>query len=343
MSYSHVRSARSLLATIVLLFFTCFGLQANAFTIVVTEPRTPLVPNSVLELAARMGYFKQEGVDVEFMHVSGTPTAIAALLSGQGDMANVSLQGLLKFSARGETGFRAVGSPDKSLSFMIVGRDSIGSLNDLRGRIFGIGQPGTLDNTLTWQVLRRGGVNPKELRVVSVGHPHSRLLALASGKIDATTASVGSWLTLPDKKGLHVIVSKDAYFRAAPVVAKVNVVSQATLAEKHEQVVKVTAALMKLSRLFAAHPQHWADAMRSARPDVPPAKLQVLADAYAHDWCVNGGLDRKELQQSAELLAASPSFQAKHPPPVDRWADFSVVDQVLRKIGLDREAAAAQH
>ncbi|HEU5018653.1 MAG TPA: ABC transporter substrate-binding protein [Pseudolabrys sp.] len=340
MSYIRLHFVRLLLSAMLLLFFTCFGRQASAFTIVVTEPQTPLVPNSVIELAARMGYFKREGVNVDFMHVSGTPTAIAALLSGHGDMANVSLQSLLKLSARGETGIRAVASPNKSLSFMIVGRDSIASLSDLRGKIFGIGQPGTLDNTLTWQVLRHGGLDPKELRVVSVGHPHSRLLALASGKIDATTASIGSWLTLPDKKGLHVIVSKDAYFRAAPVVAKVNVVSQTTLAEKHDQVVKVTAALMKLSRLFAAHPQRWAKAMHSARPDMPPAKLQALADAYAHDWCVNGGLDRSELERSAELLAASPSFKGEHPAPVEAWADFSIVNEVLGRIGLDTEAAA---
>src|SRR3954466_10560888 len=61
-------------------------MRAFAFTIIVTEPDVPLVPNSILELAQSLGYFAQEGVDVEFSHVNGTPMAIAALSSGQGDM-----------------------------------------------------------------------------------------------------------------------------------------------------------------------------------------------------------------------------------------------------------------
>ena len=76
---------------VVAALFALLPLRAFAFTFIVTEPNTPLVPHSVIELAQSLGYFAREGIDVRFERVNGTPMAIAALASGQGDMANISL------------------------------------------------------------------------------------------------------------------------------------------------------------------------------------------------------------------------------------------------------------
>src|SRR5947209_5850070 len=308
-------------------------MRAFAFTIIVTEPDVPLVPNSILELAQSLGYFAQEGVDVQFSHVNGTPMAIAALSSGQGDMANVSLDALLKLAARGETRFRAVSSPAKSMSYVIVARADIGSPAQLRGKTFGIGQTGTLDDTLTRAVLARQGLEQKDLSLVSVGQPQLRLKALKAGKIDATTISYGSWLALPDKSGLHILVSKEEFAHAAPAITKVNVVSTNTLRGKSDEVRKVTAALIKLARDFARDPQSWAAAMVNSRPDVTLAELQQLAGAYADDWCVNGCFEASELQRSADLLTATPAFNGLPHPALETWADRSVLAAVLDGIG----------
>jgi len=47
-----------------LVFALLLPVRAFAFTIIVTEPDVPLVPNSILELAQSLGYFAREGVDV---------------------------------------------------------------------------------------------------------------------------------------------------------------------------------------------------------------------------------------------------------------------------------------
>lgn len=314
--------------------------RAFAFTFIVTEPSTPLVPTSVIELAQQLGYFAREGVDVKLERVSGTPMAIAALSAGQGDMAEISVESLLKLTARGDRRFRAVSSPAKSLSYVIAARDTIGSLAELNGKLFGIGQTGTLDDTLSRTVLQHSGTDPAALEMVSVGHPQLRLKALRAGKIDATTISYASWMTLPDKTGLHLLMSKDDYFRAAPVVAKVNVVGTDALREKREEVVKIAAALLKLARDFARDPQRWAAAMADARPDVSKTELQGLARAYAADWCVDGCFEQAELQATAQLFYASPSFAKIRKPEIDEWTDFSVLREVLNTIG---PARAAEH
>jgi NitT/TauT family transport system substrate-binding protein len=316
--------------------------HALAFTIIVTEPGTPLVPNSVIELAQRLGYFAREGVDVTFKRVGGTPMAIAALSAGEGDMANVSLQSLLAITARGETRFRAVASPAKSFSYVIATRDTINSLPELRGRLFGIGARGTLDDTLARAVLRKKGIDPTDLRIVGIGSPQVRLKALVAGKIDATTVSYGSWTALPDKTGLRILVTKDDFFRAAPVVAKVDVVTEKALRDKRDDIVKVTAAIVRLARDFARRPQRWAEVMAKVRPDVPVAELSALAQAYARDWCVDGCFEAGELTRSAELLYAGPAFKGTEAPPLARWADFSVLSSVLGDLGGSRSADRAE-
>ncbi len=60
---------------------------ADPFQIIITEPETPLAPNSVIDLADRMGYYKKAGVDVQLIRVRATPSAVAALRSPTYDHA----------------------------------------------------------------------------------------------------------------------------------------------------------------------------------------------------------------------------------------------------------------
>ena len=98
---------------------------AEPFRLIVTDMETPLVPNSVMELAAQEGYFERAGVEVEFVRVQQTPLAMAALRAGEGEMANVALEALLQATAQGATDLRGVMSPNKSLPYLIAVRGDI--------------------------------------------------------------------------------------------------------------------------------------------------------------------------------------------------------------------------
>ena len=76
--------------------------QSDApFRLIVTHLEPPLVPNSVMDLAVTLGYFEREGVNVELVRVQQTPSALAALQSGDGEMANVGVDALLQAIAAG--------------------------------------------------------------------------------------------------------------------------------------------------------------------------------------------------------------------------------------------------
>jgi NitT/TauT family transport system substrate-binding protein len=311
---------------------------ADPFRLIVTDTETPLVPNSVMELAEQEGYFDRAGVEVEFVRVQQTPLAMAALRSGEGEMANVALESLLQATAQGATDLRGVMSPNKSLPYLIAGRGEIDALGDLAGKRFGIGRVGSVDHLLSMRVLEAAGVDVSKLELVALGQPQARAQALLAGQIDATTMGIGSFTAIDDDPQVSVLVDVDAYYRAAPILSKLNVVRTETLAERGAEVEAVIEAISLASRDFAADPSRWVGAMRTARPDVPEADLKLLSEAFAGSWSVDGGITPAELEEAQAWLQQTEDFAGVTPAPLDAWADFAPLDHVLAKIGAAEPA-----
>ena len=307
---------------------------AEPFRLIVTEPTAPLVPNSVMDLAVELGYFAREGVEVELVRVQHTPSAVAALQAGEGEMANISADAALLVIANGHMDLKAVVSPNKTLPFLIAGTEEIGALSDLEGRSFGIGRIGSLDHTLTVQVMAAVGIDADRVEFVAIGQPNLRAQALAARQIDATTISIGTWLTMPDRSGLAMLVQPDDFFAAAPVVNKLNVVPDTVLAARRDDVAAVVRALVKASRDLAADHDLWIEAMAKARPDVDRKTLATLARLFAGSWSVNGGLNREELEATAAWAFGGAEFAGLPPIATEDWVDFGFVAEVLEAEGV---------
>lgn len=306
---------------------------AEPFRMIITDMETPLVPNSVVYLALKGGYFKRAGVDVELIRVQQTPMALAALQANEGEMANIATEALVQLAARGTTNLRAVTSPNKALPYLIAAKEGVKSIEDINGKSFGIGRIGSLDHSLSTKVLTSKGVDPDKLSWVALGQPNIRAQALKAGQIDATTMSIGALLALPGHEVLPVLVSVDEYFDAAPVTSKVNAVTVETLQKRGDEVEKVIEALTLAARDFAEKPESWATVMKEARPDVKPEGLDELAKAFARSWTVNGGIQKSELEFTQNWLYQAKEFEGLRQVKLEEWVDFAPVDAVLKKIG----------
>ncbi|ABA78754.1 ABC transporter substrate-binding protein [Rhodobacter sphaeroides] len=305
---------------------------AEPFRLIVSDLETPLVPNSVMDLALANGYFERAGVEVELVRVQQTPMALAALQAGEGEMANVSTDALLQLAARGTTDLRAVMSPNKALPFLIAAKPEIETPRALEGRSFGIGRVGSLDHSLSAKVLAAEGVDVSKLNLVPLGQPAVRAQALLAGQVDATTMSIGTWTAMPDREGLRILVGMDAYFAAAPVTTKVNAVTTEVLKSRRAEVEAVIEALVLAARDFQ-DPATWVERMAVARPDVPRADLEELARAYRNSWSIDGGFTREELKVTTEWMYGTEDFQGLRPVGLEEWTDFGPLETVLQKLG----------
>jgi NitT/TauT family transport system substrate-binding protein len=334
MNPRRLAAAGALTATAFLLSVSLASAQ-EPFRLILTHLEPPLVPNSVMDLAEEKGYFDAEGVNVELVRVEQTPSALAALQAGEGEMANVSVDGLLLLVAQGATDLKAVTSPNKSLPYVIAAKDGIDTVADLAGKNFGIGRVGSLDHSLSMKVLSGAGLDTDSMEILAIGQPNVRAQALIAGQIDATTMSIGVWMSIPDKTGYHILIDQKPYYEAVPVVNKVNVVTQKVLDERGDEVQAVIRALIKLSRDFAKAPNDWAAAMVPYAPNTDEAGLRTLAATFAGSWSVNGGMSAPELQYTQDWLYSTEDFASVAPVTLDQWTDFGPVDAVLAEVGTD--------
>ncbi len=314
--------------------------RAAPFRLIVTETETPLVPNSVLELAKTLGYYEKAGVDVELERVQQTPSAVAALRAGEGDMANVSFDTALQLVARRQMDLKGVISPDPALPFLIAAKAMIAAPQNLEGKVFGVARIGSVDDTLSRVVLQGLGVDVGKLQYLALGQPAVRTQALVAGRIDATSVSIGVWSAIPNKSSLKVMVDETNFYRLAPFVGKLNVVTSAVAAAKAKEIAGVVRGLLMALNDFATKPGLWVDAMAKARPDVDRAVLQQLAETYRQQWSVNGGLDPEKLKFTTDMLYKTADFRDLRRVEPAEWIDRSFIDAALGSAGAGNGVAA---
>ena len=255
-------------------------------------------------------------------------------------MANIGTDVALELLARDQMQLKGVVSPDKALPFVIVTKKSIAKPKDLEGKTFGVARVGSVDYETSRIVLAKLGVDVDKLQYLAVGQPAIRAQSLLAGQIDATAVSIGTVDTIADRSGIAVLVDQAAYFKAAPLITKINVVTQDTAKARPKDIAAVVRGLILASRDFAKKPAMWVDAMAKLRPDVKRADLEALGAAYRTSWSVNGGLDLGALKFTTAALYRSPDFKDLKPVQPGDWIDVSYVDAVLKSVGVDASADA---
>src|SRR5499427_6173919 len=337
----YLRSATSVALMVTFLSPTGFGSAAEPKP---TEPLklrlglgsapAPALPNSVLWLAKDLGFYKREGLDVELTEFQGTPLVIAAMIAGDIDVGNVSTSDVIRMVAMKGQPMRAIHSPDARLYFLIAGRDEIKSVTALQSKTFAVARIGSVDHSLSTTALKALNVNPAGITFVAIGTPSTRAQALVAGRVDATTLSLATWVTIQKEPGVKVLVDSDTYFDKATVVEKVNAVTSKVIDEKPEQLRRFTAAIMKASRHFAENQDGWVEAMAKRRPDVDRKDAATLWSGFKTAWAVNGLMNLHTYKKSADFYYQAGTLEKTPRIEVSEWAETRFVDEVLKEIGV---------
>jgi NitT/TauT family transport system substrate-binding protein len=294
----------------------------------------PALPNSVMWLAKDLGFYKREGLDVELIEFNGTPIAIAAMIAGEIDVANTGTADVIRLVATRRQAMRAIHSPDARLYFLIAARDEIASVSALEGRQFGVARIGSVDHSMSMIALRALGANPTKISMVAIGSPSTRAQALVAGRIDATTLSIGSWVTIRKEAGIKVLVDQDVYFDTATVVQKVNAATTKVLQEKPEQLRRLTVAILRASRYFAENQGPWMDAITKRRPDVDRKDAANLWTSFKTAWAVNGLLNLDAYKKSSNFFFGSGTLDKVPKIEIGEWTETRFVDDALREMGV---------
>jgi ABC-type nitrate/sulfonate/bicarbonate transport system substrate-binding protein len=139
------------------------------------------------QLAKQRGYFTEEGLNPEFIKMSG-PTIDMAIASEDILYSSASTSAL----RAGVNGIAAkvlwVGS-GKAIMFLMV-KPEIKRISDLKGKRIGVARVGSSADLGIRAMLKAKGVDPRDITVISIGSTETRLVALKAGSIDAAPLTV---------------------------------------------------------------------------------------------------------------------------------------------------------
>ena len=294
----------------------------------------PPLPNSVLWLAKDLGFYQREGLEIELIEFQGTPLAVAAMISGDIDVGNVSTSEVIRLTATKGQPMRAIHSPDARLYFLIAARDEIKTVQALQGKSFAVARLGSVDHTQSMLTLKALGVNPAGLTVLAMGVPTTRAQALVAGRVDATAMSVGTWVSIQREPGVRILVDHNTFFENATVVEKVNAATTKVIEEKPEQLRRFTAAIVKTARHFADNQEAWVNAITKRRAKLDRKDAVNLWTGFKTSWAVNGLMNLDQYKKTAEFYYQTASFEKVPKIEVNEWTDTRFLDDVLKDLGV---------
>jgi len=152
----------------------------------------PVTPPNVVHLtpyvADSFGYFKDENLTVELVRFDGGVGSLRASASGAIDLAGTSAEPVLDAIANGaDVKIVYTYAPNVDVSFAVGA--GIKTLADLKGKKMGVQEPGGFADVMTRIVLKKAGVDPKDVTFVTTTTA-GRVQALATGTTDTAVLHI---------------------------------------------------------------------------------------------------------------------------------------------------------
>jgi NitT/TauT family transport system substrate-binding protein len=162
-----------------------------------------------LTIAEQLGYFKAEGLDIEFSDFSNDASALQAISDGTADVCSGAFEHTIRLQSRSQMfqSFVQQGrAPQIAFGISSKSMPDYKVIADLKGKKIGVSSPSSSSSMLAHLVLARGGLRASDVSFIGVGSSAGALTALRSGLIDAISNS-DPVMTMLEQKGEVKIIS----------------------------------------------------------------------------------------------------------------------------------------
>jgi NitT/TauT family transport system substrate-binding protein len=141
-----------------------------------------------LTVTDRLGYFKDEGLDVEISDLAGGSKALQALIGGSADVVTGAFDHTLQMQAKGQP-IQAVVQLGRFPGFVLatVGPRAayVKGPADLKGMKIGVTAPGSSTHFMVLHMMAQAGLKANDASFVGVGAGATAVAAAKRGEIDA--------------------------------------------------------------------------------------------------------------------------------------------------------------
>jgi len=140
-------------------------------------------------VADAQGFFQKHGLSAHVSYIEGSPTATAALVGNSIQILETGPVAAIQAQLKGQdVVVLAIHIPYPN--FRVVAMPNVRDLNDPRGKIVGVSQPGSVDDIVTRELLKNKGFTPgKDVKILYVKSNPTKVSALSSNLVGAVTLS----------------------------------------------------------------------------------------------------------------------------------------------------------
>jgi NitT/TauT family transport system substrate-binding protein len=181
------RILAGLLAAAALAAIPFAAAQAQAPRKVVIAAGTQVLNSSYpyLMMPVALGYWKEEGLDVEVIPAGGSAQSIQQVLGRSADFAQVNSGSFIEAVSRGAALRAVMANTTVDWSLVSAASGPIKSVADFKGKSIGVATLGSGGVPLLKAYLRANGLEPdKDVTLQPVGFGAAGLQALTSGRVD---------------------------------------------------------------------------------------------------------------------------------------------------------------
>ncbi|HMJ13080.1 MAG TPA: ABC transporter substrate-binding protein [Polyangiaceae bacterium] len=221
---------------------------------------------TAFEIAIQKGWFKEEGVEVQFEWFEYTPS-MEAFAAGKVDAVMMTMGDALVTGAPGARSVAILITDYSNGNDMIVAKPGIKDLKGLKGKKVGL-EVGLVSHLLLLKGLEKAGMKESDVEIVKV-LTHQTAQSLASGDVDA----IGAWQ--PNSgQALKSVAGSRALWTSADVpglIYDLVNVSPKSLAQRRADWVKFIKVWNRVAR-FIGDPANKDEAVKimAGRAGVPP-------------------------------------------------------------------------
>jgi NitT/TauT family transport system substrate-binding protein len=244
-------------------------------------------------VALERGYFRQEGVNAEYVPFRGGPDLVKAVVAGEILIGVTGSTDILVFREAG-TPIKMIATHTEGNHFTLNVEPDIQKVADLKGKTIGVTRAGAATWVFARMVAKNEGWDPdRDVKIVGLGGLDAQLAALARREIHAFVWGDGGAVTELQGKS-KILVRLD---KVTPKwISQIQYASEDAIGKRGDEIRKSMRAIFRAMHLMKEKPAEIAEALGKKLGWSPEAVLR------AHK--ISGGLMSADGTMSVEALAS---------------------------------------
>lgn len=163
-------------------------------------------------LAAQLGYYKDQGLDVELQDLQGGSKALTAMLGGSTQVTSGYYEHTIQMQAKNQSikAFADMGL-SSGLALVVAPKNegTIKGIADLKGKNVGVTAPGSSTDMFVKFLLSKNGFQPTDAAVSAIGAGSSAVAAVQNNQVDAAVMLEPDISVLAKQLGKAPVILQD--------------------------------------------------------------------------------------------------------------------------------------